>query len=263
MTTKGIDVSKWQTKIDWAKVKASGIQFAIIRAGYMQKEDAKFKTHIAGALAQGINVGVYCYAKAKTPAEAVAEANHILTLIKPFKVTYPVFYDLEDAELLPLTNSQRTDIAIAFCEQIENAGYYAGIYANKNWLENLLEYNRLKPYDVWLAQWAKEPSWNGGYGVWQYGQAEVDGVGNCDCNLAYRDYPTIISEKGLNNCATKTLAAGAKVRYKGKVQFSSWGIGKPIQVNGTFTVRKIIKNRKYGVQIDKLGWVAENACSIV
>ena len=270
MTFRGVDVSKWQPKIDWVKVKNSGISFAILRAAYGTSKDSKFTTHIKNALAQGINVGVYVYSLATTVTEAVEEADNVLKLVEPYKISYPIIIDMESEELSGLTNKQRTDIGIAFCERIENAGYYASIYANKYWLETKLDYERLKPYDVWLAQWSKEASWEGNYGIWQYGQADVDGIGNCDCNIAYRDYPGIITKAGLNklgsnkpNSPAPVLQIGSRVRYKGSVQYSSWGIGKPIQVNGTFTVKRIIKNRKYGVQINKLGWIAEKDCKIV
>jgi len=263
MTFRGIDVSKWQPSIDWKKVKEYGISFAIIRAGYAKTTDSKFKSHITGALAEGINVGVYCYAKSDTVEAAIEEADHILSLVAPYKLTYPICYDMESTELQALDNQKRTDIAIAFCERIENAGYYVSIYANKNWLENMLDYNRLAPYDIWLAQWTTEPTWKGKFGIWQYGLDNVDGIGNCDCDISYKDYPAIIASAGLNNSKSQELSIGSKVKYNGTVYASSWGLGNKIQVNGTFTVKRIIKKRKYGVQIDGLGWIAENGLTIV
>jgi len=263
MIYKGIDVSKWQPKIDWTKVKASGITFAILRASYSTTTDSKFKTHIKDALAEGINVGVYCYSTATTVLEAVEEADHILELVRPYKLSYPIFYDLESTQLQALDNQKRTDIAIAFCDRIERAGYYVSIYANKNWLENMLDYNRLRPYDVWLAQWTTEPTWKGTFGMWQYGLGYVDGIGDCDCDISYRDYPSIIAKFGLNNAKSATISIGSKVKYSGKVHSSSWGIGRKIDVNGTFTVKQVIPNRKYGIQINGLGWVAEQDCTLV
>lgn len=199
MTIKGIDVSVWQPKIDWAKVKNSGISFAILRGAYGTSTDTKFAEHIKGAQAHGIDVGVYVYSIASTIAEAEKEAEHILNVIKPYRLTYPVVYDIEDEKQAGLDKDTRTKLCIAFCEKIENAGYYAMIYANKYWLETKLDYEKLKVYDIWLAQWASKATWTGNYGIWQQGQQYVDGIGNCDVNIAYKDYPTIIKNAGLNN----------------------------------------------------------------
>jgi len=263
MAFRGVDVSKYQPNIDWKKVKESGISFAIIRTGYSQTTDNKFVSHIQGALEAGINVGVYCYAKANNVTEAVEEADYVLGLIKPYRISYPVCYDVESTNLQALDNQKRTDIAIAFCERIQSAGYYAMIYTNKNWLENMLDYNRLKPYDIWLAQWATKPTWNGTYGMWQYGLDHVDGIGDCDCDVSYKDYPDIITKGGLNNLASNTLCIGSRIKYTGKVHTTSWGLGRSVDVNGIFTVRQIIKKRKYGVQIDQLGWIAEQDCNVI
>ncbi len=263
MAFRGIDVSKWQTSIDWTKVKASGISFVIIRASYGQTTDQRFKDNITGALAQGLNVGVYVYALAKTVEEAVKEADNVLSLVKPYKITYPICYDVEDANLVSLPKEIRTDIAIAFCERIESARYYAMIYSNKNWLENLLNYERLKPYDIWLAQWTPKATWAGTYGIWQYGLDAVDGVGNCDGDICYNDYPSIIAKAKLNDLGPHSVGVGSTVKYQGTVYASSWGIGNKITVNGNFIVKQYIPNRKYGVQIGGLGWVAESAVSVL
>ena len=357
---KGIDVSIWQPNIDWVKVKNAGIKFAILRGAYGTSKDAKFDEHIKGAQSQGLDVGVYVYSIASTIAEAEKEATFILDVIKPYKITYPIMFDIEDVKQADLNIKARTDLCVAFCEKIENAGYYAMIYANKHWLETKLDYNTLKVYDVWLAQWADKPTWTGNYGIWQTGQEYVDGIGNCDTNIAYKDYAEIIKAAKLNNLAgsnspvvtppkpvpdqngsgaisigskvsiglgavwggltsvrgqavrissayiydvtkievhngvieallqpinswvavkslilrsgggsspaqpVKSLAVGVKVRYKGNVQYSSWGTGgKPIYVDGTFTVKQIIKGRAYGVLIDQLGWIAEKDANIV
>lgn len=263
MAFRGIDVSKWQTSIDWKKVKASGITFAIIRASYAQTTDSRFVANIQGALAEGINVGVYVYALAKNTTEAIYEADYVLKLIKPYKISYPVCYDMEDSTLAALIKQQRTDIAIAFCERIESARYYAMIYSNKNWLENMLDYEKLRPYDIWLAQWAPKATWGGNYGIWQYGLDNVDGIGRCDCDVSTRDYPTIIANAKLNDLGPHSIGVGSTVRYQGLVYASSWGIGNKISVNGTFTVKQYIPNRKYGVQINQLGWVAESAVQVL
>lgn len=259
---RGIDVSKYQSKIDWGKVKASGISFAIIRTGYAQVLDQKFKSHITGATKAGIDVGVYCYAKATDATKAEAEADFVLSLVSPYKLTYPICYDLESVGLQFLTNQQRTDIAIAFLTKIQNAGYYAMLYTNKDWLENKLDYNRLKIFDIWLAQWSLKPTWKGNFGIWQYGLDYVDGIGECDCNIAYKDYPSIINQASLNNSSGNGIKVGDLVKYKGLVYASSWGIGRKIRVDGLYLVKNVISKRKYSIQIGSLGWVAEKDCII-
>ncbi len=269
MPYKGIDVSKWQENIDWLKVKESGINFALIRAAYGEYTDTKFKQHIAGAISSGIDVGVYVYSIAKTKEKAAAEAKHVLELIKPYKITMPIVFDIESEEANSLSNAERTNLCIAFCQKIEQAGYYAMIYANRNWLENKLNYEKIKCYDIWLAEWRKKALWKGKHGIWQYGTEKINGIGICDTNISYKNYPEIIKNANLNNLSKEQvhkkpnkidnkIKIGQKIHYKGPVQYSSWGVGsKPIHVDGTYTIQKIIPNRKYGVLIDKIGWIAE------
>ena len=167
--TKGIDVSKWQGEIDWKKVKYSGIIFAIIRAAAGQKKDKKFISNIKNATKAGILCGVYLYSYATTIAEAKAEAEFLLNIIKPYKITYPVYYDIEDTVQARLTNAQRTDLICAFCNTIQKNNYIAGIYASTSWFKNKFNLNRLKKYEKWIAQWyTTSPSYDGAYGMWQY-----------------------------------------------------------------------------------------------
>lgn len=199
---KGIDVSKWQTKIDWKKVKAAGIQYAMIRSSARNTYiDEKLKVNVQGCIDNGISYGLYHVMYATTMDMAKAEARHFLNTIKGLKPTYPVVLDLEKWEENKNCSGQSlTDMAIAFGDIIEKAGYYFMIYANKSWLESVLDYNRLKRFDVWLAQWADEPTWRGTFGLWQNSNCgKIDGItGNVDMDIAYRDYPAIIKANGLN-----------------------------------------------------------------
>lgn len=195
---KGIDVSKWQGDIDWPKVKASGIKFAMIRASYGKKSvDPKFHCNITEAQKAGIDVGAYHYCYAKNIDEAKIEARHFINTIKPYKLTYPAALDLEDASQAGLSKKLLTDIAITFMEIVKEAGYYPILYTSKNWLENKLDYNRLKGYDIWLAQWGEKPTWKGDFGMWQYtSSGKVNGIkGDVGLDIAYKDYPSIIGKK--------------------------------------------------------------------
>ncbi len=200
---KGIDVSKWQGTINWQKVKNAGIDFAIIREGYGKKSptqiDKKFKENIEGAKNAGINTGVYHYSYSDSIEDAISEAQFCLENIQGYNLEYPVCFDTEDKEMLKLSNRQRTDICIAFCEEVEKNGYYAMIYCNLNWLENYLYKDELSKYDLWLADWHKDiPSYS--CGIWQYSEVgKIPGInGNVDLNISYKNYPEIIKSKGLN-----------------------------------------------------------------
>lgn len=205
---KGIDVSKWQGNIDWQKVKAAGIEFAILRASYgdgtsrfiNNGRDEKFEQNYQEAKKAGIPVGAYHYCYARNIEEAKKEAEFFLSVIKGKQFEYPVILDLEDENQQDIDKTTLTDMAIAFLDMIEKAGYYAMLYSNKHWLENKLDYERLKRFDIWLAQWAEKPTWEGNFGIWQYtSDGSVDGIqGRVDMNIAYRDYPTIIKKAGLN-----------------------------------------------------------------
>lgn len=204
MALKGIDVSKWNGNINWEKVRNSGINFAIIREGYGKKDpnqvDKKFKDNINGAKSVGIGAGVYHYSYADSVEDAVNEAQFCLENIKGLKLEYPIVFDIEDKEQLKLNNRQRTDIVKAFCGEIEKNGYYAMFYCNLNWLNNYLYKDELlSKYDLWLAQWSVNvPSVS--CGIWQKSDNGcIDGInGNVDLDMAYKNYPEIIKNKGLN-----------------------------------------------------------------
>lgn len=198
----GIDVSKWQKDIDWNKVKSAGINFVIIRATYgTDSIDEYFKANIDNAAKVGLDIGAYHYCYAKSEQEALEEAKHFLNIIKPYKLTYPVVLDLEDNSLADLSKNAVTEIALTFLQYLENKGYYAMLYSNKNWLENKLDMNKLKDFDVWLAQYNNAVTYRGTIGMWQYtSTGSVNGIkGNVDMNRSYKNYADIIIAKALNN----------------------------------------------------------------
>jgi len=197
--TMGIDVSKWNGSIDWNAVKNSGVSYVIIRCGYRGSssgalvEDPKFKTNIKGATAAGLKVGVYFFTQATDEIEAIEEASMVLEMIDDYKISYPVFLDVEasggrgdkiDAE-------ERTAVIKAFCETIEDSGYTAGVYANKTWYEKKMNADELTKYKIWLAQYAAQPTYTETrIDMWQYKETgKVSGIsGNVDLNLSYLGY---------------------------------------------------------------------------
>ena len=226
---KGIDVSKHQGKIDWTKVKAAGVQFAMLRAGYGRydnQKDEQFEANYKGATAAGIPVGAYHYSYATTAEQAKQEAEVFLGWIKGKNLTYPVAFDIEDKKQANLGVSVISDIIRAFCEAVEAAGYYVVVYANKDWLTNRIDADCKSRYDIWLAQWTSKPTYTGSYGMWQYtSDGAVDGIaGRVDMNIAYKDYPAIIAGMGSTtstNTAKKTNAELADEVIAGK-----WGNGE-------------------------------------
>lgn len=206
MATNAIDVSYAQGVIDWQKVKSAGITQAIIRAtasyphGTASGVDKRFKANIEGALAAGIDCGVYHYCYALSADEAKFEAQHFLNTIKPYKLTLPAVLDFEDTTQTKLSAPVKADICDAFLQIVQGARYYAMLYSMASWLKYDLADPRLSQYDKWVAHVnVSQPSYTG-FGIWQYSwKGAVDGItGDVDLNYVYKDYPTIIKNAGLN-----------------------------------------------------------------
>lgn len=202
MATKIIDVSTWQGNINWSKVKADGVKGAIIRAGFgrvASQKDNKFEQNYKNAKAVGMLIGAYWYSYATSVADAKKEAEVCISILKGKQFEYPIYYDLEDPSMTGCGKSVLTQIATTFCETLESAGYYVGIYSNPNWLKNYLNYNTVKKYTLWLAHWGvSEPSYE--CGLWQYSSSgSVSGIsGRVDMNWGYQDFPTEIKNGKFN-----------------------------------------------------------------
>lgn len=206
IATKGIDVSKWQGAINWQKVKASGIDFAILRLGFTGTAsrkpslDAQFKRNYAQCEQLGINTGVYYYSTATSPKQAQNEAKFVIKQLRGKKLQYPVYIDTEDAKQAKLSKSVLTNIVKEFCDTMEKAGYYVGIYSNKNWFAEQLNDNKLNAYDKWIAQYSDKCTYKGDFGMWQYtDKGKISGIsGKVDLNKCYKNYPKIIKKAKLN-----------------------------------------------------------------
>ncbi|MDO4156005.1 MAG: GH25 family lysozyme [Oscillospiraceae bacterium] len=198
---KGIDVSYAQGKIDWEKVKASGkVDFAILRAGYgreYSQVDEQFARNYSECKRLGIPIGVYWYSYATTAAEAKREAHVCLDTIQGKQFEYPVAFDIEEKDSLQNADA----LCKAFCDAIEAAGYYAAIYTFKSALEHNLSDSIKSRYDIFLSHiGVSKTDYSGTYGLWQYSwTGKIDGIsGDVDLDYAYKDYPTIIKQAGLN-----------------------------------------------------------------
>jgi len=224
---KGIDVSKWQRNIDFRKVKNDGIDFVIIRIGYGKYESQKdlyFEKNYEEARKAGLPVGVYHYSYATSIEDAKLEAACVLCWLNKRKLDLPVYFDIEDKCQSKLSKKLLTDICKAFCNRIEAAGYWAGIYANKHWSNNLINGTELgKRYTYWVAQYNKRCTYNGPYDIWQYSSSgKVNGIsGNVDMNYMYHDLISAVSGKQENNINKKSSNEIAKEVLVGK-----WGNGQ-------------------------------------
>lgn len=206
---KGIDISHWNGSIDFEKVKASGIDFVIIKAGGSDKgfyTDSKFKENYEKALAAGLSIGAYYFAGRyfRGVEAGVADAQRFIDILKGLKFDYPVFLDIEAQE-----NRYKdgiTDAAVAFCEQMENARYFVGIYASDiSGYKDKLNHERISSYAHWVARYGKEPEICKEYGIWQYSsKGSVSGIsGSVDMDISTVDYSKVIKEKGFNGYPKK------------------------------------------------------------
>ena len=189
---KGIDVSEHNGKIDWKKVKADGIDFAIIRCGYGMDEpgqdDDYWEYNVSECERLGIPYGVYLYSYADSTTRASKEADHTLRLLEGHNPQLPVYYDLEETSLESTSNrTLLANMAKTYCNKIEDAGYVAGVYSNTNWWNNYLTSSVFDQWDRWVAQYNYECRYKGEYTLWQCtSTGKVDGVkGNVDINFMF------------------------------------------------------------------------------
>ncbi len=193
MEYRGIDVSKYQGDINFKKVKDAGIQFVIIRIGYGQYEnqkDEKFEANYSGFKGVGIPVGVYLYSYATSVDDAKKEAEVTLKWLNGRELNLPVYYDIEDKSQNNLGKNTLTSMCEAFCDEIEKAGYWAGVYTNKYFFTTYLDYKKLEEkYTIWVAQYNDTNTYRGKYDMWQYtSSGKVNGIsGNVDMDILYRN----------------------------------------------------------------------------
>ncbi len=192
MAIRGIDVSEFQRKIDWNKVKNDGIKFAILRVGFgmdIKSQDDKYiERNIEECEKIGMPYGVYLFSYANTVDKAKSEAEHTLRLIKGRKLAMGVWYDIEDNGTSgSVGKSTLTNIIETYCKKIKDAGYDVGIYASLSWLNNKIDSSIQEKYPIWVAQYYKECQYKGDYKIWQYASdGKVDGIsGKVDMNYYY------------------------------------------------------------------------------
>lgn len=211
---KGIDVSSYQGRIDWTKVKPH-IDFAILRCGFgndiRRQDDTEFERNAEMCEKLGIPYGTYLFSYATNLDDAKSEVEHTLRLIKGKKLEYPVFLDVETRRQMALPKTRLVEIVKYYCEEMEEAGYYVGIYASLDRFKSNLNSTELDAYDKWVAEWSNRFTYNKPAGMWQQTSHEdIPGIrGRVDGDIAFYDYPKIIREAKLNH-----LEPDEELKYK-------------------------------------------------
>ena len=234
MAIKGIDVSVWQGNIDFGKVKVSGINFVIIRAGYGNgNKDKWFDENYRKAKAAGLHIGAYWYSYATSADGAKQEAQSCSKVLSGKQLDYPVYFDIEEKSQLSRGKDFCSSLITAFCTELENHGYYAGFYTSLSSLNSVVSDAVKKRFTVWVAQWSGKCSYSGAYGVWQYSsKGKVSGIGgNVDMDYSYIDFPTTIRNGGFNGygkgaASTSTTTVKKSVdEIASEVIAGKWGNG--------------------------------------
>jgi GH25 family lysozyme M1 (1,4-beta-N-acetylmuramidase) len=270
-TMKGIDVSHHNGNINWKKVAASDIDYAIIRCGYgtntKKQDDQKWKRNIAGCEKYKIPYGVYIYSYATSVAEARSEAEHVLRMVKGLKMSFPIYYDMEDNIQARLSNKKKKKIAETFLGIITQHGYECGVYANLNWWTTYLKSIEKYVYYKWVARYGTKCGYKGVYQMWQCSATDkVKGIsGYTDLNFWYdqvrtSDYNIYVAPKVKRPAkvvvkkvttgrrwATVTWshrkkAVGYKLQYSGSKKFKKYVTR---YTNGTSMYISGLKPRKY------------------
>ena len=209
----GVDISVYQKGINLSKAKNEGVKFAILRAGYTgygngvsKAKDTEFETHYKNAKANGLGVGAYWFSRATTYENGKAEAEYMYkNCLKGKQFEYPIYIDVEDTYYQSKAGKKAITNAIkGFCEYLEGKGYYVGVYANSNWFRNYIDSSIPSKYDCWVANWGTSNPSTPAHGMWQFG-GETNMIRTnkiagyvCDQNYAYKDYPNIMKNCGLN-----------------------------------------------------------------
>lgn len=210
----GIDLSSWQgASVDFERIRAQGIDFVILRAGFSNTKDAVFERNYAAAKAAGLDVGAYIYSYAATTEDIRSEAESCKQWLDGKQFEYPIYFDLEDPEVHgTMSKEALTELALTFLDTLAADGWLVGLYSCRSWLEGKIDTQRIgQKYECWIAQYPANGDCHGYeqyhavYGAWQYSASgSVDGVpGNTDMDVAFKDYPSICRAYGFNGYAAQ------------------------------------------------------------
>lgn len=260
----GIDVSSNNGTIHWAAVRASGVEFAIIRCGYgmnlQSQDDKQWEANVAGCESVGMPYGVYLYSYADSVSRAKSEAEHVLRLIAGHKLSYPVYYDMEDPSIIRNTTpTQRGKIAKAFCDRIHASGYQVAIYADKNTFTNELTAKEFQKLGKWVAHYNPVCGYTGTYQMWQASNRErVNGItGNVDINYLISSQIFVKPVIKVSSPARKTVKIAWKPKKAGttcEILYSGKKTGKYklLQKNGkkgSAKIKGLKSGKKYYIRV--------------
>ena len=206
----GLDVSAWQGEsLNFNAIKNAGYSYVILRAGTSKGKDTCFETYYTNARAAGLHVGAYYYSYATTVADAQSDANNMLTWIKGKTFEYPIYFDYEDPSQDSLSSTTAKNICLTFCDAMADAGYLAGVYTGYSRSTNLPMSEICAKYEIWIARYydygyeSLSPTYSSKYGMYQYTDRNYIGsLGPYDGDVAYKDYPSIVTQYGFNGYAT-------------------------------------------------------------
>jgi GH25 family lysozyme M1 (1,4-beta-N-acetylmuramidase) len=205
---KGVDVSQFQQGLKMTEVKAAGYGFAVLRAGYtgygvgrVKRKDPDFETFYKQAKECKLPVGAYWYSCANDAASGKAEAEFLIeNCLKGKQFEFPIYIDVEETRWQSNDKNGVTDAVIAFCETLENRGYFAGVYASLDWFNRKIDTKRLEVYTKWVAAWrSTKPAFGfTGFDLWQNSSTGKIGKKRVDTDIAYKDFTSAIKKAGLN-----------------------------------------------------------------
>lgn len=205
---KGIDVSEWQSGLSLKKAKDSGYNFAILRAGYTgygssrnKVVDEDFEAFYTEAKKDNLPVGAYWYSCADSAEQGKLEAEFMYeNCLKGKQFEYPIYLDVEEEKWQGDNKKGVTDAIIAFCDYLEDKGYYVGVYASLYWFDAKIDTARLSAYTKWVAAWSStKPRFDyNAFDIWQYTSVADIGDWRVDANECYVDFPKVIKEGGFN-----------------------------------------------------------------
>lgn len=242
----GIDVSKWQGAIDWEKVKASGVKFVIIRAGYGVQIDPRFEQNYTGATAAGLHVGAYWYSYALSTDQAQKEAAACIRALRGKRFSMPIYYDIEERNQLVKSAAFVSGLITTFCTEMEKAGYFAGFYMSRSPLQNKTTEDVRKRFAIWAAEYATRLNYSGTVGMWQKSATGmVYGIyGNVDLDECYIDYPSIIKNGGFNGFSKGTTEPGGNSVNSAENTKTTVSEGVVYTIKAGDTLSKIAKKYK-------------------
>ena len=227
MEKLGIDISKYQSNVDYNRLKESGVEFVIIRCGYGQhntQKDTLFETHYEGCKKAGLKVGCYLYSYANSIERARREAENTLNIIKGKTFDLPIFYDVEENSVKNVGRETITRMIKEYCSIIEQNGYKSGVYASLDWFRNYININDLLNFKIWLAQWNDKITADFRVDYWQYtSKGTVAGIsGNVDMNKSFVDI-TQNNENNSQNVETNIKKSNHEIMIE--VIEGKWGNG--------------------------------------